>query len=133
MDDSALRARADELAAQFEQARATAGDVRQRLLDIRATAKSDDGYITVGVGHQGRVESIDIDPRIYRRPDSRQLAETLLETIKRAAADAQRQIDEVSKSFLGGGDLSAALNLDFDSIFRKVDEQLDELSRGGPQ
>ena len=133
MDDSALRARADELAAQFEQARATAGDVRQRLLNIRATAKSDDGYITIGVGLQGRVESIDIDPRIYRRPDSRRLAETLLETIKRAMADVERQTDEVSKSFLGGGDLSAALKLDFESIFRKVDEQFDELSRGGPR
>jgi DNA-binding protein YbaB len=130
MDNSALRARTEELMTQFERARAGANDVRRRLLAIRGKAKSDDGYITVEVGHRGWVESIDIDPRVYRRPDSRLLAETITETIKKAVEDVQNQVGKVSDSYVAGQDLRAALDLDIEGIFRRLESNFEDLSRG---
>lgn len=127
MDHDAMRAYTDELAAQFEQLRAGAAQVRAQVTAIRATATSPDGHITVVVDHQGHVQRLDIDPRIYRRPDSKQLAETITETIRRAVADAGRQVAQATGSDLLPAQSANPIDLDLDAVFDEFDRRVESL------
>lgn len=131
MDDAALRARTEEMMAEFERLRAGAGELRRRILEVRGEAKSADGLVTAVVGNRGHLERLDIDPRVYRRPDSRQLAETITDTIRRAAADADRQIEEAAKGYLSPQDVRSTLGFDVEAMFRKLDEEFEPLTREG--
>lgn len=53
---------------------------------------SEDGYVTVTVGPNGHVTKVELDPRIYRRPDSRVLPTTVTETIQRATELALAEV-----------------------------------------
>ena len=129
MDDAAIKARTEELMAQFERMRAGAGDLRRRILEVRGEAKSPDGLVKAVVGNQGHLERLDIDPRVYRRPDSRQLAETITDTIRRAAAEANRLIEEAASAYLDVHDVRNALGGDMEAIFRRLDEELEPMTR----
>jgi DNA-binding protein YbaB len=131
VDDAALKARTEELMAQFERMRAGAGDLRRRILDVRGEAKSPDGLVKAVVGHQGHLVRLDIDPRVYRRPDSRQLAETITDTIHRAATEANRLIEEAASAYLDVHDVRNALGFDMEAIFRRLDEELEPMTREG--
>ena len=133
MDDSAVRARAEELMAEAERLRAGAGDLRRRILEIRGEARSPDGYVSAVVGNRGHLERLDIDPRIYRRPDSKQLAETISDTIHRAAAQADRQIEEAAQAYFSDHDVRATLGFDVEAMFRKLDDEFDVLTREDPR
>ncbi|GAB2960848.1 hypothetical protein GCM10027280_57080 [Micromonospora polyrhachis] len=131
MDHDAMRAYTDQLTVRFEKLRVEAAQVQGRVTAIRATATSPDGYVTVVVDHQGQVQRLDIDPRVYRRPDSKQLAETILETIRRAVADAGRQVTEAA-----GDDRLTALpanpfDLDLDAVFDEFDRRVETLPTEG--
>lgn len=131
MDDAALRARNDELMAEFERLRAGAGDLRRRIRAARGEAKSADGLITAVVGDRGHLERLEIDPRVYRRPDSRRLAEEITDTIRRAAAEAEKRIEEAARGYLATHDVRAALGFDIEAMIRKLDEELEPLTREG--
>jgi DNA-binding protein YbaB len=129
MDDAAVRARTEELMAQFERMRAGASDLRRRVLEVRGEAKSPDGLVKAVVGSHGHLERI--DPRVYRRPDSRQLAETITDTIHRAEAEANRLVEEAASAYLDVHDVRNALGFDMEAIFRRLDEELEPLTREG--
>src|SRR4051812_21342052 len=73
MDLPAMRARADELMLQFDRMRSGVGDLQRKLKAVEATVTSEDGLVTATVGPRGQVVKVEFDPRIYRRPDSREL------------------------------------------------------------
>ena len=124
MDLQALRARADELMAQFEQMRSGMGDLQQKLRAVTGTATSDDGLVKATVGPRGHLINLELDPRIYRRPNSRQLAATITDTVQRAAARALAQVEELCTPFIPDAQLQAHMNFDFEGIFRQLDSDL---------
>lgn len=123
-DVERARMRAADAMAQMEAIRDGYADLRQRLLAVTASATSDDGLVTVEVGPQGRVRHIELDPRIYRRPDSRGLAETITETIRRAADEAAEQLRDVFRPVVPDGQLKAYFDNDFDAVVRGVEDDI---------
>jgi DNA-binding protein YbaB len=124
MDPHALRAQADELMAQFERMRDGSGELQQKLKTLTASATSPDGSITATVGPRGHLIRLDIDPRIYRRPDSRELATTITRTIQQATGKVMDQVEELCKPFIPGAQFQAHMNFDFEGIFRQLDNDL---------
>jgi DNA-binding protein YbaB len=117
---------------EFNRMRTGMGELQQKLRQITATAKSDDGYVTAVVGPRGQLVRLELDPRIYRRPDSKQLATTISDTIKRAAADAMAQVSEACKPFIPEEELQAHLQFDVDGMRRRLDSELEFLNLERP-
>ncbi|GAA0726705.1 YbaB/EbfC family nucleoid-associated protein [Dactylosporangium roseum] len=125
MDNRALRARADELLGELDRIRLGMNDLGQQLRQITAIAKSDDGFITAVVGPRGQLIRLDIDPRVYRRPDSRQLAISITKTIQAATQDAMDKVAEACKPYLPDDQVQAHLQFDTEGMSRRLDAELD--------
>lgn len=128
MDLSAMRARAEELMADFERMRASAGQVRGRLLEVHGRGAAGDGLVRVVADRRGRVESVEIDPRVFRRPDSRELAEMIVAAARQAAADADRQAEEAFDGLLSPEALRAHLDFDIEAVFGRLEEEIGPLA-----
>lgn len=124
MDLDGMRAHANELMAQFERMRDGAGDMQQRLKAVSITETSDDGMVTVNVGPRGQVIKVEFDPRIYRRPNSKELSRTVTETIRRAADKAAAEVEKICAPLIPNAEFQAYMNHDLDGIFRQLDSQL---------
>lgn len=124
MDIEALRARADELMAQFERMRSGVDDLQQQLKAVDVTVVSEDGFVTVTVGPSGRVTKVEFDPRIYRRPDSRELSTTVTETIQRATETALAEVEELLQPFVPDGQFQAYLDHDLAGVFGQLDRDI---------
>ncbi|HEV2088714.1 MAG TPA: YbaB/EbfC family nucleoid-associated protein [Cryptosporangiaceae bacterium] len=123
-----MQARVDELMEQFEKMRAGASDVMAKVKKVQVTEKSRDGLVSATVGPRGQLVRLDLDPRIYRRPDSRELADTITETVQRATAKAQEQGAALLETIIDKEQLNAHLDGDIDGILRNIDA---EILRGG--
>jgi DNA-binding protein YbaB len=110
--------------ADFERLRANAGVVRGRLLDVRGRASSEDGLVRVVVDRRGRLVSLEIDPRVFRRPDSRRLAESIVRVVSVAAADADRQVEKAFEGLVSPADIRAQLDFDVEAMFTRFDEEI---------
>jgi DNA-binding protein YbaB len=124
MDLSGMRARAEGMMADFQRLTSHAAEIRSRLLAVRSKATSDDGYVTAVVDPRGRLESLEIDPRVFRRPDSRLLADTILDTVRQAAEDADRQVAEAFEGYTAT-DIRARLDLDLEKVFATIAKEFD--------
>ena len=111
---SALGSMIDDL----RQSLAGIEETRARLVKVTGVAWSDDRLIKAVVGPRGQVIDLEIDPRIYRSPNSQQLAMTIVATIKAAVADAAAKTQEIVASalprdrgldLLGNSDMERAL------------------------
>lgn len=123
-DTRGLQARADELMAEFERLRAGTADLQQKLQAIKVKAKSPDGYVSVTVGPRGQLLDLELDARIYRQPNSKELASTITATIQRAATEAANQVAELCTPFVPADEVKSHLNFDLDSLFRRTDSEL---------
>ena len=90
---------------------------------VQGTQTSKDGLVTVTVGARGELVQLDIDPRVYRRPDSRQLADTIVETVQKAAAQAQERVLEIFEPIVPREQLKAQLDGDLDAVVEQMDAQ----------
>jgi DNA-binding protein YbaB len=124
LDIQAFRAQADEVIAQFERMRAGYGELQQKLRAVTATASSEDGSVTATVGPRGQLVKLELDPRIYRRPDSRKLAVTITETVRTATEQALAKVAELCQPFVPDAQFQAHLNYDFDGLFGQLDSDL---------
>ncbi|GAA2666779.1 YbaB/EbfC family nucleoid-associated protein [Actinoplanes palleronii] len=86
-------------------------EIQRRMLSVTGTAWSPDGLITAVVGPRGHLMELEIDPRALRRPDSKALSATILQTVRAAIEDAGRQSTEVLDDVLPG-DLRALAGTD---------------------
>jgi DNA-binding protein YbaB len=73
--------------------RATAGipEVQRRMLEVTGEAWSDDRLIRAVVGPRGHLLELDIDPRVFRKPDSKALSAAIIATVREAVEDATGQ------------------------------------------
>lgn len=121
-----MQGRVNEMLGEFERLRASAGELQQKMRDVKVTVTSDDGFVKVTVGPHGHLEELELNPRIYRRPDSTALAATITETVKRAVAEAQQKVVEIYKPFVPEADLRAHLDGDHEGIASRVEDRLTE-------
>jgi len=130
MDTQGLRAYLEELEQQMEKLRTGAVDLQNKLAAVTATARSKDGYVTVEVGPRGQVLRLDLDPRIYRTPNSTKLAEAIVDTIQRATKDATDQVAALCKPFMPEEDVRAHLDQNFEAVLTRMDDKLAEVQGG---
>ncbi len=76
------------------------GDVQKKLLKVTGTAWSDDRLIKAVVGPRGHLIELDLDPRIYRKPNSKALSAAILSTVREAVEDVLRQNKEILDQYL---------------------------------
>ena len=124
MDAQGLQAQAEELMSQFQKLRDGASDLQRKLQAVNATAVSDDRYVTATVGPRGQLISLELDPRIYRNPNSSALAASIISTIQRATAEAADKVAELCKPFMPEQEVRAHLDQDLDGMFHRLDSQL---------
>lgn len=126
VDLAAARARAEELQARFDRLREGYADLQRTVLAVRGTATSDDGLVTVTVGPNGQLVDLELSPRIYRRPDARRLAETIVETVMAAAGEAAGKVAEAFRPFAADEEeVRQHLDLDAGGVVGRLHDQLD--------
>ncbi|GAA4329896.1 YbaB/EbfC family nucleoid-associated protein [Klenkia terrae] len=91
---------------------------------VQVTETSPDGLVSVTVGARGDLVRLDLDPRIYRRPDSRTLADTITETVHRATAAAQEQVVQTFAGVADADQLRATISGDDDALTEIVTDQM---------
>lgn len=74
--------------------------LRERLAEVRETVESDDGLITVTVGARNELLDLELDPRVFRTPDSAALAAGILGTTRRAAERVRVRLHELTRALL---------------------------------
>ena len=82
-------------------------DLQKKMRSLSATATSDDGLITATVGPRGQLVELDIDPNIYRRPNSELLASTIVATVREAVDKLMSERNGILERF-APPDLSVA-------------------------
>ena len=68
---------------------------QSEALRVTGTAWSTDGLIKAVVGPRGHLLELELDPRVYRTPNSKALAATILSTVRAATDDALAQTGEI--------------------------------------
>lgn len=127
MDLTAMRAQVEHLQDQLEKIRSGHAELQRRLRELRVTVTSADDLVKATVDARGQVESVELDPRVYQRPDSRRLAATITATIQQAAAEVMEQVAELTRPFVPEQVRQAHLADDLDAVL----EQRDALRAGG--
>ena len=87
----------------LEQLKKVADDLpktQQRMQSLSGTAWSDDGMIKAVVGPRGQLVDLEIDPRVFRSPDAKELQAKILATAASAARDVSEQAKELMYSQL---------------------------------
>ncbi|WP_405140143.1 YbaB/EbfC family nucleoid-associated protein [Sphaerisporangium sp. NBC_01403] len=123
-DAAALQAYADELRANFTRLQEEAPAMHERARAIQVTETSRDGLISATVGPRGDLIRLDIDPRVYRRPDSRELADSITETVQRAAEKARDKVVELFEPLIPGEQMKAHLDGDLQRVLDQMASQM---------
>jgi DNA-binding protein YbaB len=107
-------------------------DVQTRMLEVSGTAWSADRMVKATVGPRGQLTHLEIDPRVYRKPNSVALAETIVATVHAAAEQALRRSQEIMDAYVPR-DLRVG-ELDLRQLGRTQDADLrtKETDRGQP-
>ncbi|ROO62075.1 hypothetical protein EDC02_4044 [Micromonospora sp. Llam0] len=99
----------------LKRATAELPDLHKKMLKVTGTAWSDDRMIKAVVGPRGHLLELDIDPRVFRKPNSKALSAAIVQTVRLAVEDATRQsaeiIDETLPSDLRSGRLADGLDI----------------------
>ncbi|GII86567.1 hypothetical protein Ssi03_45570 [Sphaerisporangium siamense] len=119
-DAAELRAYADELRATFTRLHEEAPALHEKARAVQVTEKSRDGLISATVGPRGDLIRLDIDPRVYRRPDSRELADSITETVHRAAEKARAKVVELFEPLIPADQMAAHLDGDLERVLDQM-------------
>ncbi|MDH2425067.1 YbaB/EbfC family nucleoid-associated protein [Sphaerisporangium sp. TRM90804] len=125
-DAAEVQAYADELRAAFVRLREEAPALHEKARTLQVTERSRDGLVSATVGARGDLVRLDIDPRVYRRPDSRHLADAITETVQRAAATAQARVIEIFEPLIPEDQMRAHLEGDLDRVLDQMAARLRE-------
>lgn len=70
-------------------------DSQRQLMSLSAVAWSDDGMVKVEVGPRGQLVDLEIDPRVFRRPDAQALRASILAAVNQAVSEVTQQAQEI--------------------------------------
>ena len=121
--NAALQEQAEGLRADFQRMLTEGPEAAARARQITVTRKSRDGLVSVTVGPRGDLVTLDIDPRVFRRPDSRALADTIVETVQAAAAEAEEMVVETMSSVLPREAVEAQLTGDLEGYLDQMTDR----------
>ncbi len=119
-----LAAYAEELQGRFEKLTTEGPKLQQQARAVQVTEKSPDGLISATVDARGGLIRLDLDPRIYRRPDSRELADTITETIKAAAETAQEKVLEIFEPLVPRDQMREQMDGDVEAMLERLSDQM---------
>jgi DNA-binding protein YbaB len=118
---SAIRAVIGDL----QQTLDNAAQTRQQVLEITGTAWSDDRLVKAVVGPRGQLIELEIDPRVFRTPNSKALSASILSTVRTAVEDANQKTREiVDKAMPKDRGLGLMGATDFDRMMSSHDADL---------
>lgn len=113
------------LVADLRRTMGNVSEIQRAALRISATAWSPDRLIKATVGPRGQLVDLEIDPRVYRNPNSTALAQAILATVRaateQAMADVRRIIDQHTPADLRSAPVDG---LDVRSLSRRHDADL---------
>lgn len=121
---AAARALAEEMQGKLQRLIEEGPKLKERAQNLQITEKSKDGLVTATVGARGQLIRLDIDPRIYRRPDARALADAITDTIKRAGTKAQDEIVGLFASVVPREQVEAHLSGDMNAVQEQMRKQM---------
>ncbi|GAA4520775.1 YbaB/EbfC family nucleoid-associated protein [Nonomuraea sp. C10] len=124
-DVAAMRAYADELRDMFRQIQDASLELHAKAREVQVTEKSRDGLVSVTVGARGELVRLDLDPRIYRRPDARHLADTITETTRRAVARARERVTEIFEPVIPRAEFEAHLDGDLEAAMNRLADRME--------
>jgi DNA-binding protein YbaB len=119
-----LRAYAEELQGRFQKLTTEGPKLQEQARAVQVTEKSQDGLISATVGARGELIRLDLDPRIYRRPDSRELADTITDTIKAAGVKAQERVLEVFEPLIPREEMQQHMDGDLEGVLERMSNQM---------
>ncbi|MGW0802392.1 YbaB/EbfC family nucleoid-associated protein [Nonomuraea sp. NPDC002799] len=123
-DVAAMRAYADELRDLFRGIEDAGVELHAQARAVQITEKSRDGLVSVTVGSRGELIRLDLDPRVYRRPDARHLADTITATAQRAATRAQERVVEIFEPVIPPAELKAHLEGDLETLLTQLADRM---------
>ncbi|SHG85663.1 YbaB/EbfC family nucleoid-associated protein [Streptoalloteichus hindustanus] len=92
--------RFNELMRTFEEQATKASTLRDALKDLKGTAQSRDGAVTVTVAPSGAVVGLQLSPRAMQKSHVA-LQQEILQTIREATSNAAQQVEETVAPVLG--------------------------------
>jgi DNA-binding protein YbaB len=119
-DVAGMQAYADELRRTFMRLQEEGDGLRREAQAVQVTEKSKDGLIAATVGARGDLIRLDIDPRIYRHPDARHLADAITGTVQNAAAKARQRILEIFDPIIPAEQMQPHLDGDLDAVMKQL-------------
>jgi len=123
-DLAGMRAYAEELQSRFQRLTTEGPKLHEQARAVQVTEKSPDGLISATVGARGELIRLDLDPRIYRQPDSRELADTITETIKAAGAAAKDRVLEVFEPLIPREEMQLHMDGDIEGVMERMSDQM---------
>jgi YbaB/EbfC DNA-binding family len=98
-----LRVQLDSLLREYDQARRSLTDVRAKMRAVTGAARSPDRLVEATVGPRGTLTALRLDTKACRTLSAEKLAEQILDTVRRAAADANGQLSALLAPVLPTG------------------------------
>ncbi|MEU9832564.1 YbaB/EbfC family nucleoid-associated protein [Streptosporangium sp. NPDC048047] len=119
-----MQAYAEELRATFTRLQEQGPEIHRQARAVQVTEKSRDGLVSATVGARGDLVRLDLDPRIYRRQDSRELADVITDTVHRATEKARARVVELFEPLVPGDQMKAHLEGDLESVLEQMAAQM---------
>jgi DNA-binding protein YbaB len=101
--NAALRARMEQLASAYDWMRDQTRRIHEEAAKVTGTAESPDGAVKATVGPRGQLLSLTLDPRASRRLSTEDLSASIVDTVNRAAKDANTRTAELVAPILPTG------------------------------
>jgi DNA-binding protein YbaB len=115
----------DDMVGDLRKAMREAEQTQRRMLSVTGTAWSEDRLIKATVGPRGHLIELDIDPRIYRKPNSVALAASIVDTVRVATeeviAKTQKILADTIPSDMRAGSIG---KLDVNGLLSTTDAEL---------
>lgn len=117
------QAHIDELLAEYKRRQAGLKQLQERLAAIEAEGESEDGTVKVRVDRQGRLTSVEFDPRGLRRLGSEELAEAVMEASGKAVGEVSAQMKQAMEGLVPEG--AAEEGFDLTKLVREPPRDFD--------
>jgi DNA-binding protein YbaB len=116
----------------LEELRESVGNLaktRQQAAEVTGTAWSPDRMIKAVVGPRGQLVDLDIDPRVFRTPNSKALSASILSTVRAAVEDANRKTREIMEKAMPKDRDGLVPRTDVDTMMNTHDADLARVLR----
>lgn len=85
----------DDLMDQLRETSENMAATQQRMASLTGVAWSTDQKVKVEVGPRGQLIDIEIDPTVFRKPDSHALKESIIEANTAAVKEVAQQVQDI--------------------------------------